>query len=219
MKGARPMGLPNYLFDPSPALVLDASVVINLNATGCVRRILDAIPNPIVILEVVLRELETGRVKGRTDADTVGDLVKSGCVQLAALSPECESNFLALVAGSGATTLDDGEAATIAWSVAHGGIPIIDEKKGSAICRDRFPHLKLGTTIDIFAHEQVQSAFVKADLADSIFNALTLARMRVHDKDMAWVIGMIGPERASICNSLPRSKRAKVVTECLSSEP
>lgn len=213
------MGLPDYLFDPSPALVLDASVVINLHATGCAGRILDAIPNPIVILEVVLRELEAGRVKGRTDADTVDDLVKNGCVQLAALSPECESNFLALVAGSGATTLDDGEAATIAWSVAHGGIPIIDEKKGSAICRERFPHLQLGTTIDIFAHEHVQSAFFKADLADAIFKALTLARMRVHDKDMAWVIGMIGQDRASLCNSLPRSKRGKAVAEFSSSEP
>ena len=213
------MGLPNYLFDPSPALVLDASVVINLNATGCVARILNAIPNPVVILEVVLRELETGRVKGRTDADTVDDLAKTGCVQLAALTSECESNFLSLVAGSGATTLDDGEAATIAWSVTHSGIPIIDEKKGSAICRERFPHLQLGTTIDILAHEQVQSAFVKSDLADAIFKALTLARMRVHDKDLAWVIGMIGKERASLCNSLPRSKRGKIVTEFSSSEP
>jgi predicted nucleic acid-binding protein len=219
MKGARPMGLPNCLFDPSAVLVLDASVVINLHATGCAGRILGAIPNPIVILEVVLRELEAGRIKGRTDADTVGDLVKNGRVQLAALSPECESNFLALVAGSGSATLDDGEAATIAWSVTYGGIPIIDEKKGSAICRERFPHLQLGTTIDIFAHEQVQSGFVKGDLADAIFKALTLARMRVHDKDMAWVIGMIGQERASLCNSLPLSKRAKVVTERSRSEP
>jgi len=219
MKGARPMVLPNYLFDPSAALVLDASVVINLHATGCASRILDAIPNPIVILEVVLRELETGRVKGRTDADMVGDLVKNGRVKLAALSPDCESNFLALVAGSGAATLDDGEAATIAWSVAYGGIPIIDEKKGSAICRERFPHLQLGTTIDIFAHERVQSGFVEGDLADAIFNALTLARMRVHEKDIAWVIRMIGQERASLCNSLPRSKRVKAATGSPSSCP
>lgn len=211
------MGLPNCLFDPSAALVLDASVVINLNATGCAGNILDAIPNPIVILDVVSRELQAGRAKGRTDADTVDDLVRNRCVQMAALSPECESNFLALVSGSGATTLDDGEAATIAWAVAYGGIPIIDEKKGSAICRERFPRLQLGTTIDIFAHEQVQSGFRKEDLADAIFKALTLARMRVHENDIAWVIGMIGQERASLCNSLPRSKRVNAVTERSSS--
>ena len=213
------MELPNCLFDPSAALVLDASVVINLNATGCAGKILDAIPNPIVILEVVLRELQAGRAKGRTDADTVDDLVRNGCVQMAALSPECENNFLALVSGSGATTLDDGEAATIAWSVAYGGIPIIDEKKGSAICRERFPLLQLGTTIDIFAHEQVRSGFGKDELADAIFKTLTLARMRVHEKDIAWVISMIGQERASICNSLPRSKRVNAVTGHSSSGP
>jgi hypothetical protein len=211
MKGARPMGLPNCLFDPSAALVLDASVVINLNATGIAGKMLDAIPNPVVILEVVLRELQAGRAKGRTDADMVDDLVRNGCVQMAALSPECEGNFLALVSGSGATT--------IAWSVANGGIPIIDEKKGSAICRERFPRLQLGTTIDIFALEQVQSSFGKDDLSDAIFNALTLARMRVHEKDISWVISMIGQERALLCNSLPRSKRVNAVIERSSSEP
>jgi hypothetical protein len=36
----------------------------NLNATGFAGKILDAIPNPIVILEVVLRELQAGRAKG-----------------------------------------------------------------------------------------------------------------------------------------------------------
>jgi predicted nucleic acid-binding protein len=189
--------------------VLDASVVINLNATGIAGKMLDAIPNPVVILEVVLRELQAGRAKGRTDADMVDDLVRNGCVQMAALSPECEGNFLALVSGSGATTLDDGEAATIAWSVANGGIPIIDEKKG----------LQLGTTIDIFALEQVQSSFGKDDLSDAIFNALTLARMRVHEKDISWVISMIGQERALLCNSLPRSKRVNAVIERSSSEP
>jgi len=201
------MGLPSCLFDRSAPLVLDASVAINLNATGKCAPILDAIPNPIVILDVVLGELESGRIKGRTDADMVEALVKSGRAQTASLSPASEGNFLALVCGRGSATLDDGEAATIAWAVAHGGIPIIDEKKGLALCQERFPSVQTGTTVDVLSHADVVAGFRRDELADAIFNALTLARMRVHDRHIPWVVQQIGSSRASLCHSLPLSAR------------
>jgi hypothetical protein len=187
------MGLPSCLFNRSSPLVLDASVAINLNATGKCASILD----------VVSGELEAGRKNGRTDADMMETLIKSGRLQKASLSPESEGNFLALVCGRGSTTLDDGEAATIAWAVAHGGIPIIDEKKGLTICQERFPSVQTGTTVDILSHANVIAAFEHDVLADAIFNALTLARMRVHERHIPWVIEQIGASRASLCNSLP----------------
>jgi predicted nucleic acid-binding protein len=201
------MGLPSCLFDRSAPLVLDASVAINLNATGKCASILDAIPNPIVILDAVLGELESGRIKGRTDADMVEALVKTGRVQTASLSHASEGNFLALVCGRGSATLDDGEAATIAWAVAHGGIPIIDEKKGLALCQERFPSVQTGTTVDVLSHTDVVAAFGRDELADAIFNALTIARMRVQDRHIPWVVQQIGSSRAPLCHSLPLSAR------------
>ena len=197
------MGLPNCLLDPSKPLVLDASVAINLNATGSCVRILDAIPNPVVILDIVSRELEAGRAKGRTDADVVAALVASGRVEIASLCAECEGNFLAMVCGSGSATLDDGEAATIAWAVAHGSTPIIDEKKGFSICQDRFPSVQAATTTDIFAHDRVLAELGRDDLGDAIFNALNAARMRVQERHIPWVIDMIGSSRAQLCHSIP----------------
>lgn len=201
------MGLPNCLLDPSKPLVLDASVAINLNATGSCVRILDAIPNPVVILDIVSRELEAGRKKGRTDADVVAALVASGRAEIASLCAECEGNFLAMVCGSGSATLDDGEAATIAWAVAHGSTPIIDEKKGLSICQDRFASVQAATTTDIFAHDRVLAELGRADLGDAIFNALIAARMRVQERHIPWVIDMIGSSRAQLCHSLPLSAR------------
>lgn len=201
------MGLPNCLLEPSKPLVLDASVAINLNATGNCVRILDAIPNPVVILDIVSRELKAGRAKGRTDADVVAALVASGRVEIASLCAECEGNFLAMVCGSGSATLDDGEAATIAWAVAHGGTPIIDEKKGLSICQDRFPSVQAATTTDIFAHDSVLAELGWDDLGDAIFNALIAARMRVQEGHIPWVIDMIGSSRAQLCHSLPLSAR------------
>jgi len=197
------MGLPNCLLDPSKPLVLDASVAINLNATGSCVRILDAIPNPVVILDIVSRELEAGRAKGRTDADVVAALVASGRVEIASLCAECEGNFLAMVCGSGSATLDDGEAATIAWAVAHGSTPIIDEKKGLSICQDRFPSVQAATTTDIFAHDRVLAELGRDDVGDAIFNALIAARMRVQERHIPWVIDMIGSSRAQLCHSIP----------------
>lgn len=209
-KGARPMGLPNCLFDSTAPLALDASVAINLNATGSVERILDALPNPIVVVDVVACELEVGRAKGRSDADIIATLVKSGRTKVVSLSQESEENFFAMVSGSGASTLDDGEAATIAWAVAHGGIPVIDEKKGLAICQKRFPDTQALTTMDLLAHRQVFSALGAANLADAIFNALTLARMRVNERYLDWVVDQIGQSRASVCPSLPSTVRARL---------
>lgn len=201
------MGLPSYLCDLTAPLVLDASVAINLNATGIATQIIDALPNSVVVVDVVMRELDAGRSKGRTDADMVMSLVETGRAQLVTLSSECEGNFLALVSGSGVSTLDDGEAATIAWAVARGGVPVIDEKKGLAICQDRFPAIQACTTTDLLAHENVLASLGATDLADAIFNALTFARMRVNERHIPWVIQQIGQSRASLCHSLPLKVR------------
>jgi len=140
----------------------------------------------------------------------VAALVKSGLAELASLSNGGEGNFLALVSGSGASTLDDGEASTIAWAVDHGGIPVIDERKGLAICQERFPTTRVVTTMDLLAHENVRAALGHTGLSDAIFNALTLARMRVQDCYLDWVVEQIGQSRASQCSSLPTSVRGRV---------
>jgi hypothetical protein len=41
------------------ALVVDASVVINLNASGSAAAILRAVPNPVLVVDVVTDELRT----------------------------------------------------------------------------------------------------------------------------------------------------------------
>lgn len=200
------MGLPNCSFDSTLPLILDASVVINLNATGVAAYIFDAIANPISIVDVVTRELEGGRVKGRTDGDLISFLFNSGRAQSVSLTAECEENFLTMVSGSGASTLDDGEAATIAWAVAHGGVAVIDEKKGTAFCNARFPSVPVITTIDLFRHESVL-ANLGPNISDAVYNALTIARMRVQDRDIQWVIDTIGTNRVANCHSLPLSVR------------
>lgn len=202
------MGSLTCLTDPAVLVVADASVIISLNATGSAADILRALPNRLAVVDVVLAELETGRPRGRQDADRLDELVRAGLVDIVSLINEAEQHFEELVVGSAAETLDDGEAATIAYAVAHGALALIDERKANRICAARFATLRTGCTVDVFSHPNVLDAVGQTALAEAVTNALQLARMRILPHHVEWVIGLIGTERATLCTSLPNSVRA-----------
>jgi predicted nucleic acid-binding protein len=198
---------PSSLPDSTQVLVADASTIINLSATNRASQIIRALPNKLVIEQTVMEELELGRLRGRTDAETAEQLAATGLIEFIRLGPVGLDHFETLIAGPAIDTLDDGEAATIALAVEIGALPVIDERKAHRVCRDRFPSLQARSTLDLLAHPNVASALGLSELADAVFQALITARMRVLADHMAWVLGLIGPGRASQCLSLPRNVR------------
>jgi len=197
------MGSLSSLTDAQALLVADASTIISVNATGCAKRVIKALPNRVAVVDIVSGELEEGRQRKRQDADLLKKLVDSGHVEIVQLDAKGEEYFEQLVVGAAQMTLDDGEAATIAYAVATNGIALIDEKKANRICGQRFPELRLACTVDIFMHPYVQNELGKDAQADAVFNALCRGRMRVFPHHVEWVIGLIGAERARLCTSLP----------------
>ncbi len=195
------------LTDPKAHLVLDTSTVINLNATGCGRQLIQALPNPFAVVDTVLAELAGGRHRSRQDWELLNELVASNFVTMAKLDERATQYFEQLVIGSAAATLDDGEAATIAYAVSQRAFAIVDERKANRICSQRFPRLRLGCTVDIFAHPIVQQTLGREALANAIFNALYQGRMRVLPHHLKWVVELIGIERAILCTSLPKTVR------------
>lgn len=196
------MGLPPSLSDDE-LLVIDTSIVINLNATGCAEEVLRALPHRVVVLDVVADELEGGRPKGRRDAERLAELVKANVVTIATLGERGLVHFEGLVVGAGPETLDDGEAATIAYALEVGARAIVDERKAIRLCATRFPQMNLGCTVDLLAHRAVQRALGVARLTDAVVGALRDARMRVLPQHMHWVVELIGDVRASECACLP----------------
>ena len=188
-------------------VVVDTSVVINLNATGCAEAILRSLPNRCVVVEDVLQELQLGRQAGRGDADALAVLIEQHLVERAQLRGTGMFHFRSLVSGSASETLDDGEAATIACAIERSAVALVDERKAIRICTERFPNLAVGCTIDVLAQRHVQAA-LGPSLADAVFNALDRGRMRVPDQHGQWVVDLIGKERAAECRSLPRRFRA-----------
>ena len=201
------MGGLTSLIDPGVLISADASAVINLNATGCARDILCAIPNKVMVVDVVQRELEEGRPLGRRDADLLDELVSAGLIEIGTLGDVGALHFEKLIVGPAAMTLDDGEAATIAFAVVRGAVAIVDERKAIRLCGEMFPELVVGCTVDILSHPNVHHNLGEQNLAEAVFKALYCGRMRVPPQHMECVIGLVGPENAAKCSSLPNSIR------------
>ena len=201
------MGSLSSLTDAKALLVADASTIISVNATGCSKRVIEALSNRVTVVDVVAGELEEGRQRKRQDADLLKRLVESGHVEIVQLDAKGEEYFGQLVVGAAQMTLDDGEAATIAYAVANSGIALIDERKANRICAQCFPELRIACTVDVFMHPDVQNQLGKEALADGVFHALCHGRMRVFPQHVDWVIELIGADRARLCTSLPGSVR------------
>lgn len=197
----------SWLTDPTVLVVADTSVAINLNATGCSEIILGALPNRFAVVEQVALELEAGRRNGHNDADDLNALVAKGQVEIVRLSNHGFQHFTALVSGPAAQTLDDGEAATIAYALEHDAMALIDERKANRLCSERFNALHLGCTVDVLKHAAIEATLGRIGLTEAVFNALYNGRMRVPACHVGWVVNLIGSERAEQCASLPRSVR------------
>jgi predicted nucleic acid-binding protein len=200
------MGL-SSLINSSVSVVADTSAVINLNASGFGPAILRALPNPFVITDVVLDELREDTRSGRNDAELVALLIKDHLITIASIDALKGDDFERLVSGGAATTLDDGEAATIAYASENGMVAIVDERKANQICQTRYADMLVGSTMDLFAHPNVESALGKQVLADAVHSALVGARMRVLPKYLEWTVELVGADRAQLCESLPKHIR------------
>lgn len=194
-------------------LVGDASVWINLAATGRMETVVGSTSRRFLITQTALSELEKGRGKGRLTVEAIAPLISSSLIELVELAPDHEETFISLVAGIASETLDDGEAATLAY--AHGGkaIALIDERKATSIAQRRFPELAVVSTTELLMVPELRSRFTSDEFADVLFGALSVARMRVPDHLLEEVCTLLGGERLSHCPSIPARLRSAFFTK------
>ena len=188
------MRSPTFLTDPLIPLVADTSTVINLIATGCAPAIIGAVPNRIVVVDVIPGELDTGRPRGRQCMPIACknlSLQGTSRLSLSARLAGCISETL--VAGPGPETLDDGEAATIAYAVEERRRSHHRREKGHAALRcalSRHPtclnHRCPASSAD------VGLMLGEPAFADAVFAALRDARMAVFPHHIEQVLRLSG---------------------------
>lgn len=200
------MGL--LIFPPSEqSLVGDASFWVSIVASGRSEDILRAIPNPMLITDIAVEELERGRARGRYTFDGVQSLIASSLLSVVTCPEEAEEVYYNLVGGDAAETLDDGEACTLAYALYSSSCAVIDEKKATALARRRYPALPLLSTSDLMLSALVQSAIGMEGAATALFEALMGARMRVPPHLVEEVCTILGEDRVGQCRSLPQRQR------------
>jgi predicted nucleic acid-binding protein len=193
--------------NPQVPLIGDASVIINIFATGCAGEIISALSNPLVITENAYTEIKDGSVRGHSDYQQLVTLIAAGLVKRVTLSSLALPIYESLVDGSAAFTLDDGEAATIAYAHEALGVALIDERKARSLCAASFPRLTVISTAELLMHSTISTSLGSQAQADAIFNALMVGRMRVPIEHIPEITRIIGDERAARCSSLPKAWR------------
>jgi predicted nucleic acid-binding protein len=199
----------SFSADPNSVFVLDASVVINLNATGRAADIITTFPNRFVVTDNACVELEGGASRGHDDAKQLQSLIDADNISRVRIGRGGLGIYEALIDGSARLTLDDGEAATIACAIELAGVALIDERKARRLCSASFPALSLVSTAQLLLHASIVAAHGPDFQRDAVLLALKAGRMRVPRVYVADVIALIGQEQAASCTSLPKVARNK----------
>jgi predicted nucleic acid-binding protein len=203
------MSSSSFPIDSSIPFVADASVIINLNATGRAADIVRAFPNPFQVTSNACAELAIGQRNGYGDAAQLAALIDDGVYRRVELAGACLETYESLIEGSAVQTLDDGEAATIAYAAANNAVAVIDERKALRIGAHRFSGLLIVSTAELLTHPTVESALGPQGQADAVLAALRDARMRVPPAHIKKIVALIGNEAAVRCPSLPKAARLK----------
>lgn len=190
----------SILSENTAALALDTSVLINLHACRHGVEILAAIPNRIFVPHIVARELnhETSRRNG--EEAFLQALAAAGNITLVDLSEEEFEMFFELT--SAASSLDDGEAATIAISRLRGLFPVIDERRGRRRANEIIG-IEPAWSLDLLSHPNTTASLGANLSVDALFLALRDGRMRIPPESASEVVGIIGDDRARQCTCLP----------------
>jgi predicted nucleic acid-binding protein len=197
----------SFFTNPDRPLTADASAVINLNATRVAPEILGALPHPVIITENAWQELENGAAKGYEDAKRLAELTRLGLVSREPVGSLGLQVYEELITGTTLGSLDDGEAATIAYAVEVQGIALIDEAKAIRLCKANFPTLELVSTVELLLHPRIADCLGSDRHAQAMLNALRDARMSVPKQLLQQVVRLIGLEAAQTCPCLPRLMR------------
>ncbi|MDV4153854.1 MULTISPECIES: PIN domain-containing protein [Rhizobium] len=188
------------LSDETVALVLDTSVLINLHASRRGVDILTAIPNPIVVSHIVAGELDHETSRRNGEEAFLRALSAAGHVTLVDLSEEEFEMFFELASAS--SSLDDGEAATIAIARARGLVPVIDERRGRSRAK-AIMGVEPAWSLDLLLHPTTTARLGVDPSRDALFLALRDGRMRIPPESSPQVVDIIGDERAKHCTCLP----------------
>jgi hypothetical protein len=176
--------LPSNTFPAGP-LVLDASVLFNILATGVAPDILTALDVPCWVEERTAAEVR--RMPGeKTESMPLLSLFDGGHLRLCRMSPTAYDIYLSLISGPSTETLDDGESAAIATCVTGLGSIVLDDKKARRVCTKRFGQVSVASSLYLIVEAARRGEWNEERLLDAIQRAREISRMSIVPAERAW---------------------------------
>ncbi len=182
------------------SIVLDTSVLVNVIASGHAEQILMALPGPLFVVDQVLWELryDPREPEPREPNPAVlHPFLHDGLLRHVALTPAAKETLFDLASAPAPDNLHDGEAAVIAHALHAAAAVATDDGKARRVCRERFPQLKLVSSVDIFRDPGV-AAVLGGRLPEALLCAVSRGRMRVARPDRGWARDVL-QELAECC--------------------
>lgn len=191
----------SFLVDLRSPLVLDTSVLVNLNASQIGKTILTILPNSIVVPRIVEEEIRRTVHREHSGSAFLQHLCEANVIEIVDLDDAEWGYFEQLT--SGPRSLDDGEAAAISVAAARSSIPVIDERKGRSRARSFIPVMEPAWSLDLLWHAHVVAELGHKAAIHAVYLALRDGRMRIPKERADEVVLLLGEKRARDCASLP----------------
>jgi hypothetical protein len=138
----------------------------------------------------------------KSPAEVLSKLRNLNLIEVVSLSKDAYEIFIGLTGGNPPDDLGDGESATLAQAVSSNCAAVIDERKATRIAGRQFPNVALLNSLDLLAAPEMFRAHQRETVAEVVYHALRNARMRVRQTERAWIVALLGNDRASECPSL-----------------
>ena len=143
---------PDNEWPDTGVLLLDASCLLNLYATGRLLEIAATLPWQLAVVDYVLeqealyvRTIGVYEGQGGTVPVDLSPLIDAGLLLVVRLeTPSEEASFVELAA-----VLDDGEAVTGAIALNRGHLVAIDDRKARRVLGEKAPGMRLVSTLEL----------------------------------------------------------------------
>lgn len=184
-------------------IVLDASVLINLLATGRAATILANLDRKVLITSQAYSEVLRDPYTERNASETIKPLETANLISRRKLKGRTIRLYKILISPAG-DALDKGEAATIGFCDEHKLIAVIDERKGKKVAdQNSSVPLTVGS-LDVLAYKKVIESFSSAEYREALLNAGRLGRMSFPVEWGQWAENIL---EESVARTLPGLKR------------
>ena len=176
----------------SDEIVIDASVLINLLATGSSEAILKNLHRSVVITTEAYMEVRRDPLKDRPASEVIERLEEQGLLFRRDIELREGQEIFDFLTNDLPLVLGRGEAATIGLCQSLQLTAVIDDKQGRTVALDYSNIPNLIGTMDLLGYDKVYSGFSRGDYRKIILNAAEFGRMYFPPEWGEWVEKLLG---------------------------